>query len=295
MTITELFIKLRYKTECFLSPFRITFKKQFKYDITFVLIIRDEAEYLKEWIDYHSLLFSDKKIHFYIIDNKSTDNLKEIIKEYRTQKIVTYQYANSEMHPQVDFYTHAIYKYFNKSKLMAFIDTDEFIIPSNYNFNVYNYITSKVDIGGGFSINWLCFGSSNHKVKPKGSVLESYLYRSDFSYKANSHVKTIINPRKVRYYKNPHNAVFKKGCFSVNEENEIVSGAFNENRKYEYLRLHHYASKSLEEQQIKINRGYGKKSDLNKMNIKHNPHDINDIFDTTAVQIVKNLQNGISK
>ena len=295
MTLCEFYIKIRYKIECLLSPFRFTFKKNFKYDITFVLAIRDEAEYLKEWMDYHLLLFNGKNVHFYIIDNKSVDNLKDVIKEYVKNGMCTYQYANSDMHPQVEFYTHALYKFYAKSKLMIYIDTDEFLVPSNSDFDVYDYIDSKVNIGGGLSVNWLCYGSSHYDRKPEGSVLESYIYRAEFSYEANRLVKTIINPRKVLYYKNPHNAVFKKGCFSVNEDNEKVLDAINENRKYNYLRIHHYASKSLEEQQRKIARGYGKKSELDKKNQKHCPHDVNDVLDKCAVNILNNLKKDNSK
>ena len=144
--------------------------------------IRDEAEYVKEWIDYHTALFPDKTVHFYVIDNKSKDNLKEVLSEYIKSKQVTYTYANVENYPQSQLYTHAVIKFASKTEFLFCIDTDEFLVPSDPSLNVYEYIKSKINDNGGLVVNWLCFGSSNYKTKPQGSVLESYLYRSDFIY-----------------------------------------------------------------------------------------------------------------
>ena len=296
-SIIELYVDIRYRAERYISKFSFSHdKKNYKYDITFVLLIRDEAEYVKEWIDYHTALFPDKKVHFYIIDNKSADNLKEVISEYIKSKRVTYVYADVENYPQSQLYTHAVLKLASKTEFLLCIDTDEFLVPSDPSLNVYEYIKSKIiNDNGGLVVNWLCFGSSNYKTKPEGSVLESYLYRSDFSYEANQHVKTIVNPRKVRIYKDAHNPQFKKGYFAINENDQAVAGHLNDQNTYKFLRLHHYAAKSLEEQERKIARGWGKNALITKQNIKHRTHDINDIYDQTAIDVIKYYKHNTEK
>ena len=51
----------------------------YKYKLSLVLIIRDEAEYIKEWIEYHRLAGAE---HFYIYDDESSDGLCDRIKDY---------------------------------------------------------------------------------------------------------------------------------------------------------------------------------------------------------------------
>ena len=48
-------------------------KNLFMYDLVAVSIVRDEAPYIKEWLDYHLLAGID---HFLIYDNDSADNLR---------------------------------------------------------------------------------------------------------------------------------------------------------------------------------------------------------------------------
>ena len=290
MNLTEIYINTRYALNRVLPWLKLPRKREVLYDITFVLMIRDESEYVLEWMNFHTLLFTGKRVHFYIIDNKSTDGLRHLLLPFIENGTVTYYYANAETHPQRQLYTHAIRKFIYKTLYMAFFDTDEFLVPTDGALNVWDFITNRINVGGGLVVNWLCFGSSGHKTKPEGSVLESYLYRSEYSYSPNSHVKTICNPRTVLYFVNPHNPVFKKGHFAVDESDNMVTGPFNEAREYRFLRLHHYAAKSLEEQERKVARGWGKRASLTKRKIKHAVHDENAVYDDTAVRVLEFLR-----
>ena len=61
----------------------------FKYELAIVAILKNEAPYIKEWIDYHLLAGVD---HFYLYDNESEDNLKEILQPYIDINIVDYEF-----------------------------------------------------------------------------------------------------------------------------------------------------------------------------------------------------------
>lgn len=57
-----------------------------KYDISICAIFRDEADYLREWIEYHRLAGIE---HFYLYNNFSKDNYLEILEPYLEKDIVT--------------------------------------------------------------------------------------------------------------------------------------------------------------------------------------------------------------
>ncbi|HCC04319.1 MAG TPA: hypothetical protein DEP51_05650 [Clostridiales bacterium] len=52
-----------------------------------VCIVKNESRYIKEWIDYYLLMGVDR---IYLLDNESTDNLKEVIREYIDKEKIIY-------------------------------------------------------------------------------------------------------------------------------------------------------------------------------------------------------------
>lgn len=71
------------------------------------------------------------------------------------------------------------------------------------------------------------------------------------------HVKTIVNPKFVKYYVNPHYPVFEFPFEKVNENFEKVHLAWTSPKQYSIkkIRINHYFSKSKEEYLEKIQRG----------------------------------------
>ena len=51
-------------------------KNLFLYDLAVVTIIKNEAPYIKEWLDYHLLAGVN---HFYLYDNQDDDEQKKIL------------------------------------------------------------------------------------------------------------------------------------------------------------------------------------------------------------------------
>ena len=66
-------------------------KNNFENYLSLALMIKNESKYIQEWIEYHLLVGVDK---FYIYDNESTDDLKNILKVYIDQGIVEYRLYN---------------------------------------------------------------------------------------------------------------------------------------------------------------------------------------------------------
>ncbi len=252
--ITICFCKLfTYKFVKIINLLIDKFKKQYENDIAIVAIIKNEAPYIKEWIEYHRLIGINK---FYIYDNESTDNLKTILQEYIDKEIVTYTLIEG-VAQQCVAYNDAIKRYKYRNKYMAFIDADEFIYLEDEKnlMSVINDIFIKNKNCGGFIIQWCLFNSSGHVQKPEGLVIENYTNHLLKSNKINEHIKTICNPRKVFIYAHCHFPIYYSGLYSFDTNNNIVEGPYNKKVCWDKIRLNHYYTKSFEEFKEKIARG----------------------------------------
>ena len=65
----------------------------FLYDIVITAIAKNEGHYLEEWVEYYLSIGVD---HFYIYDNDSTDNSKEVLQPYIDKGIVDFIPYNGE-------------------------------------------------------------------------------------------------------------------------------------------------------------------------------------------------------
>ena len=88
-----------------------------------VAIIKNEAPYIQEWIQYHILKGIDI---FYIYDNDSDDNVEKVLKKYIEKKIVVYTKMPGFMR-QCDAYNDALNRYGRDCQYMIFLDLDEFV------------------------------------------------------------------------------------------------------------------------------------------------------------------------
>lgn len=229
-------------------------KDVFKDILSLVLIVKNGAEYIKEWIEFHRIVGVD---HFYIYDNESTDNLKEQLSEYINNGIVTYTYWPGNI-VQLSAYNDAIKKYKYTTKYLGFIDSDEYIVPVECEniVNIIEDIFSKYKNCGGIGINWRMYGSSFHEKKVKGLVLENYKYRAEDEYVENRHIKTVCNPRLVKgFFVQSHSLTYIEPYHCVSEYGELIEGPFFDS-KCSRIRINHYHLKSKEDYYEKRKRGW---------------------------------------
>ena len=107
-----------------------------KYRISLCLIFKNEAPFLKEWIDYHRTIGID---HFYLYNNNSTDNYNEVLKDYLDQGLVTlieFPYN----HAQMRAYEHCYETFKTETNWIGFFDADEFICPHIHN-NINDWLS----------------------------------------------------------------------------------------------------------------------------------------------------------
>lgn len=100
-------------------------KNLFLYDLAVTAIFKDEGKYLKEWLDYHLLAGVE---HFYLYNNDSSDDYKEVLAPYIEKGFVTLTEwpGRLMMYPA---YSDALDKHRFDCRYMAFFDIDEFVYP----------------------------------------------------------------------------------------------------------------------------------------------------------------------
>lgn len=239
-------------------------KNLFLHELSAVAILKNEARYLKEWLNYHLAAGVD---YFYLYDNESNDETREVLQPYIKAGLVSYFVVPGEV-AQMPAYNDAVRRFRFATRYMAFIDCDEFIFPKTAQsiVEVVDEVLSKNPQAAGLAINWQIFGSNNLETADysKG-VLERFTRRAPSDWfepqtrktlpVGNIHVKTIANPRFIRYIVNPHYAYYFEGKFAVNSAGERVTHWGNEPVLADKIVVNHYLVKSKEEFQVKMGRG----------------------------------------
>lgn len=239
-------------------------KSLFLHELSAVAILKNEGRYLKEWLDYHLAAGVD---HFYLYDNDSNDDTREVLKPYVAAEQVSYFVVPGEL-AQMPAYNDAVRRFRFATRYMAFIDCDEFIFPKTAQsiIEVVDEVLSKNPQAAGLAINWQIFGSNNLETADysKG-VLDRFTRRAPSDWfepqtkstlpVGNIHVKCIINPRFIRYIVNPHYAYYFDGKFAVNSAGSRVTHWGNEPILTDKIVVNHYLTKSKEEFQSKMGRG----------------------------------------
>ena len=245
--------------ECKICPLDFEQNRNGYVDLAVCAIMKNEAPYVKEWIDYHLLLGVKR---FYIYDNESEDNLAEALKPYIEQGIVVYKYYPGEA-KQLPAYNEFIKEYSDKNEWVAFIDADEFIVPLKKK-NIPEFLSDYENYAG-VGVNWLCYDSNNHKIKPSGGLLENYTRcHYDNNVEVNHHIKTIAHPYLINDFVSPHFPCYRNDDLSVTENKEFITGvtshgssarAFTSKVSLQKIRINHYMCKSEEEYKEKIAKG----------------------------------------
>lgn len=289
--ISSIFYEILYGTKRIENLIIKDNNKNFKYELAIVAIAKNEGPYLKEWIEYHQLVGVDK---FYLYDNESNDSTHNILLPYIESGIVEYTFLEGTG-KQLYAYNDAIRKHKQEVRFMAFIDLDEYIMPSQpYKpiTSIIKYIISEAHKGAvGVGINWAIYGSSGYINKQNGLITQTFFKRAPNNHWGNSHIKVICNPRFIKNYISPHYPLLIKGAYCVNENTyKRIWGWGTDNIIYKNIRINHYFTKSKQEYIEKQNRGLADRKGKYNMNNFYQ-YDLNDIYDDSMKAYSKDLQD----
>ena len=227
----------------------------FKYKLSAVAIMKYEEDYVLEWVAYHHCIGVE---HFYIYDNNPESSMQAVLQKYIDAGIVDLIPAYGDVQ-MFKCYNNAIQSFKDDSEYIAFIDADEFIMPiqdTNLAELVDSILTRFNKFGGsvgGLAVKWAVYGSGGHVHRPDGPVIENYLYKENGE--LDRHVKTIVNPRCVSAWINPHFPMYRNGCYSINEKGMRVFGPFMDGDERSLIRVNHYYYKSEDEFMKRVRKG----------------------------------------
>jgi hypothetical protein len=255
-----------------------------EYYLSICCIVKDENDYLSEWLDYHRKIGAE---HFYIYDNGSKKPVREVINSLGYADFVTVtKIPGRNLH--VKAYQHCLDNFGYKSRWIGFIDMDEFIVPKNESLP---QLLGKYEEYGGLGMSWLIFGSNKHVDKPAGRQLENFTRRSETSFLANRHIKSIVQPRHVKSAYKSHCFKFKPGFSCVNEHFVPIEDAMAD-VSVDTIQLNHYYCRSLEEYRQKVERGISDTKRKRKLEEFHyHDNESNRVEDRTILEVLDKLKN----
>lgn len=255
-------IKLRYRMK--------HDKSKPLYYLAVCAIAKNEGPYFKEWIEWHHKMGVEK---FYIYDNESTDYTKEVLQPYIESGLVEYVFWPGKK-MQLPAYDDCFEKHRTETRWLAIIDLDEFIMPIK-NKNIPEYLHQMEDFSS-VEINWLVYGSGGAKERQPGSVMERFRCHSLPEHKLNTHVKSIVDPRRVCTMIGCHEAARISG-FAADSHGTPLSKGFRDRKpQQDIIRINHYAVKSYEEFLSKRARGRARINSMRDLSY-FEQYDLNDI------------------
>jgi len=174
--------------------------------------------------------------HIYLIDNDSTDNMKDVIQKEIYDGYISYYYM-PEKHKQIEHYNTVYKNIRNETKWLIVCDADEFIYNIRENNTILSYINRLDDSVNSIELPWKLFGSSGHKIQPK-SIRTSFIWRQKDDDKDFKNIVRTKNTTALEIH-----------------EHEHTKNSYKIINPYE-LKLNHYAIMSEEYfKEIKMSRG----------------------------------------
>ncbi len=232
-----------------------------KYRVSMCAIFRDEADYLREWIEYHRLAGVE---HFYLYNNFSEDNYMEVLEPYLEKDIVTLTQWKIPQ-GQMAAYEDCVSRFSYETNWIGFFDLDEFVVPNKYE-KIADFLDKFEKRRPLVLLYWKNFGTSGKMARDvkNGLVIEDFtvgwykyvdigklFFNTAYSYLPNSNHNRHMHYMWAKYksIELPPVNVFDKVC--LYEFNPIKNDQMP-------VQLNHYLLKSYEEYtEKKAKRGGG--------------------------------------
>lgn len=239
-----------------------------KYNVSVCAIFKNEAIYLKEWIEFNHIVGVD---HFYLYNNNSEDDYLSILTPYIDRGLVTlteWPYNQKQM----ECYMTCIEDYASETKWLGFIDIDEFIVPKSTD-SIYEFLQPFEKKAGAVNIYWKLFGTSGKMDRsllglvcedftvcwPKYCDIGKCFYNTAFKFNKNSQKASCLHHWFWVDYKG-------RGIPPVNIFNHICIGNRNVANSNDFpIQINHYFTKTYKEYILKKAKG--------DVYFEINPHD----------------------
>ena len=177
-----------------------------KYDLGLVIIVRDEACYIEEWLEFHLMQGVN---HVIVYDNHSTDATVETLAPWvreGTATIVPWNRFHKRINNQSLAYAHALANFGPWFKWLGFLDADEFLFPAG-DANLPEVLSGFEQLPA-IGVCWSMFGNSGHSHRPDGLVISNYMRKAVMRQgQAPVHainVKSVVRPQQITAVQGAH-------------------------------------------------------------------------------------------
>lgn len=252
------------------------------YFLSVLAIFKNEAINLKVWLDHY--LWQGVE-HFYLIDNGSTDDSRNVLKPYVDQGLITY-FFNPEKHKQVEHYRWVFdnERLREKTYWLAVCDLDEFFYGVNKKLGT---TLRRLDHFHVLYCHWHMFGSDRLIVQPP-DIRTGIVHRKP---SLDTNTKYIFKPASIK-----HTSMIWIHGLVTPGTNVVIKDHSNPRVKilleHEFIHLNHYPIQSLEFfQKVKMTRGSANVAAHDKvrdMGYFRRYDDGTDFKDDTLKQLVEN-------
>ena len=230
--------------------------------MTLCTMMRNEAKYVREWVEFHSLLGVDK---FFIFDNDSKDSLEAALnKTIANVSIIQWPPVNwKEGNPhsracqafmdgtnlvewaladcQLAAFHECVRNERGRSRWISTIYVDEFLLPrydDEMQLQTLPEALAPYDHMHGVRLNSFTYGTSHYFVPIRDDelVIETHTIRGDEL----SCEKEIVDPSKVETYPSVHYARYLDPVWNIPWMRDVP-------RQHSTIRFNHYPLKSVQE------------------------------------------------
>ncbi|MCZ6812724.1 MAG: glycosyltransferase family 92 protein [Alphaproteobacteria bacterium] len=189
-----------------------------KYYLSVCAIFRNEAYYLREWIEFHRIVGVD---HFFLYNNFSDDSFVEVLRGFDSNVVSPLNCPVSMgTGGLVAAYQNCLENFGASSRWIAFIDLDEFLFaPGQPDLRE---ALAAYEAFPGVVVNWQIYGSSHHQRRPQGLVTENFTMRAETQWIRNARSKSMVDPSRTLNTTSAHDFIYRDGALAVTENFEPV-------------------------------------------------------------------------
>ena len=223
-------------------------------------IFKNEAPYVVEWLAFHRVVGIDR---FFVADNGSDDGTTQLLAALDAAGLVDhipFPGVPGE-NPQMLAYNEILRRHSRDADWIAFIDADEFLVPTDDAVSIRPPFEKAPDNVGAIVVNWAIYGSSGNETAGDGMVIERFVRRAEEAFDNNHVYKSVVRAAACLGPANPHRFRLRPGFRQCHvdgrdtRDHPVRAGGSLE-ICWEGIRLNHYVVKSKEEfTQIKARRG----------------------------------------
>lgn len=210
-------------------------------------IFRNENSWLDEWIRYHHAIGVER---FYLYCDEMDSRVSDrILRPYIEKNLVELVHVRNmiQLEQDANIWRHrdvvcdVIRKTRGRTRWLALIDLDEFILPRPC--NDLRELLERYELESALAINWNMFGTNGYVKRPPTQI-NHLLHRAEDSFSSHQFVKSIVCPENVLIEKIDNVHLFPMRNGQTVDERGLPVWNMRHTISTEIVRINHYAIRS---------------------------------------------------